>query len=337
MKTFRNPACETWQLAAFTLLTLSLLGPASSASAQTLEEEVRRVESAQSGTSDAQARQVRGLDVAVQAVQVAVTDLGTGRELGELDFGDTLVLETGQRVRLRVVAVPATRSRALRYPSASFELLSGARRVSMIDVDEIEGSAVVEGVRTDDPARSDSTTLIEIELMDAPDLRDRMRKGTLTVQVTDDRNLVDDDNLTYDPLAPPVDQNDVVAERIVDGLYRAILLRTAEPAALENRSEDVARLGMQGVTQMAREIALSAESRTGVYDRGVTNAQRVEALYRHLLGLDLSDVSVTQYREDVRRVEAGDLADLVVEMVSSGEFQEQYDILGPTRRPVRRQ
>lgn len=339
------------RLAALTVLTFALVALAAvatpDASAQTVGEKLRQAESAQTQPqgkppAHAQARglgdhQVRGLDVAVQAVRVAVTDLGTGRELGELDFGDTLLLETGQRVRLRVVAEPAARNRARRYPSATYDLLSGARRISMIDVDQVEGSAVIEGVRPDDPARPDSTTLIEIELMDAPELRDRMRKGTLTVRVVDDRNLVDDDNLDYDPIAPPVDQNDVTAERIVDGLYRAILLRPAEPAALQSRADDVARLGMTGITRMAREIALSPESRTGVYDRGVTNAQRVQALYQYLLGLDLNDVSVTQYREDVRRVEAGQLAELVVEMVSSGEFQERFDILGPTRRPMRRQ
>jgi hypothetical protein len=356
MKTFANTARETFHLAAFALLTLALVAVATpDASAQTAAEKLRQAQGAQSAQGNppaharaggAQNRQVQGLDVAVQAVRVAVTDLGTGRELGELDFGDTLLLETGQRVRLRVIAEPAARNRARRYPSATFEVLSGSRRISMIDVDEVEGSAVVEGVRSEDPARPDSTTLIEIELMAAPELRDRMRKGTLTVEVTDDRTAVGSGNLTYTPTTPTtpttppagqLDPNEARAQRVVDGLYHAILLRPAEPAALEERSDDVQRLGMQGITQIAREIALSAESRTGVYDRGVDNGRRVQSLYEHLLGLDLDDISVTQYREDVRRVEAGQLADLVVEMVSSGEFQQRYQILGPTRRPMRRQ
>lgn len=326
-------------------LTVLLVGStpavaADTAGPQRLEERIEDVTSAGQGNQGNQGNQGRQMDVAIGDVRVAVTDLGTGRQVADLHFGDTLILERGQRVRLRLVADPANRNRALRYPPASFELLSGARRIDVIHVDRAEGSAVIEGVREDDPARPDSTTLVQIDLLDTTQVPRKLQGGTITIRVEDD--------LTGDGALPSTstirwddaDENGVAdqAEEIVQTFYRGILLREPEAESVAPWADEIEGRGFDGVVSVARSIATSRESRE-IYDReitvsangrrftrDVTSTDRVMSLYRELLGLEPSQVDREQLEADIERIEDGDLVDLVTEMVRSDLFLEELGI-----------
>jgi len=94
-----------------------------------------------------------------------------------------LTLAVGDEVRLRMVAIPAERNRAPRYPSCRFSVISGGGRVAMTNVKELEGSAILELLRADDPRDRRSKTVVHYELLEALAVPAGLDEGTITVEV----------------------------------------------------------------------------------------------------------------------------------------------------------
>ena len=115
------------------------------------------------------------------------------------------------------------------------------------------------------------------------------------------------------------------ADRVIAGLYQGILLRAPDNGAVGFRDR-IAREGRAGAVRVAREIAESRESEIGVYEKGSCNQARLLALYEHLLGIDSSRVDQRRWREQLQRMERGDIAGVVDEMVQSREFAARFGL-----------
>ena len=122
----------------------------------------------------------------IQEIRIGVQDLDTKRKLEQLPGGGTLKMEVGDRVRLRMVAIPGGRGRAPRYPSTRFWALAGAKRISLSNIDVETGSVDVTAVSTVHPGNNQATTLIAFEIEeDLEFVKPSMRGGTITVEVVE--------------------------------------------------------------------------------------------------------------------------------------------------------
>ncbi|MDY7095945.1 MAG: beta/gamma crystallin-related protein [Acidobacteriota bacterium] len=137
---------------------------------------------------------------AISELRIAIQDMATKEQRGYVNPGEVLTLEVGERVRLRMVAIPAGAHRAPRYPSTRFGELAGVNRVNLSKVDPREGSAILEAVSTEHRPNPGATTLIEYELLEPVNIRKGMLKGTITVEVIESRNAR--------PVDPPVTRPD---------------------------------------------------------------------------------------------------------------------------------
>jgi len=122
----------------------------------------------------------------IQEIRIGVQDLDTKQKLEQLPGGGTLKMEVGDRVRLRMVAIPAGRSRAPRYPSTRFWALAGAKRIALSNIDVQTGSVDVTAVSTVHAGNNQATTLIAFEIEeDLQFVKPSMRGGTITVEVVE--------------------------------------------------------------------------------------------------------------------------------------------------------
>lgn len=119
----------------------------------------------------------------IAELRIAVQDLDTKENLGHVNPGEVLEMHVGERVRLRMVAVPQGRGRAPIYPSTRFSELAGSGRVDLSQVNAREGSAVLKAVSTEHRANNAATTLVEYEILDRINIRGGLMKGTITVEV----------------------------------------------------------------------------------------------------------------------------------------------------------
>lgn len=263
---------------------------------------------------------------AIQEVRLRVDDFKTKKDLGYLLEGDVLELEVGDAVIVRVVAIPASDNRAVRYPEARFKVLSGARRINLSRPDERLGSVVVHAVRPDDPAHSGSTTLVEFTITSPLNAHKKLLGGTFSVTVKDPA-----------PPPPPA-TGGVSAEAITAALYRAILLREPDASGAAPKIDTIRRRGYSGVYDVAVEMANSRESREDVYRRSVTvvvggrevtrpvnDEDRLLALYRELLGIeDAGTVRADEWNQQLDLLARGRRDEVLRDLLGRREFMERF-------------
>jgi len=139
--------------------------------------------------------QAQAQEPIIQEILVSVQDTNSKAIIAELRDGDTLRLRPGDRVRLRLVAVPQNQNRSRHYPEGSYELQNPAGSVSL-DNNPERGSAVVTAHRQ--PNRN-VTPLIRYVVTRKMRMDQRLYRGTLYVSV--------ENNATVQPTPqPPVVQ-----------------------------------------------------------------------------------------------------------------------------------
>lgn len=111
------------------------------------------------------------------------------------------------------------------------------------------------------------------------------------------------------------------ADSVVTALYRGILMRDPDDGAAGARS-DISRHGYDGVRRVALNIANSPESRS----LGENPAQRLEALYGHLLGWSRADVGRDRWESDLSQINDGNVAGVVDAIVRSEQFRSRFAI-----------
>lgn len=263
---------------------------------------------------------------AIQEVRLRVDDFKTKKDLGYLLEGDVLELEVGDSVIVRVVAIPAADQRAVRYPEATFKLLSGARRIDLSRHNEDHGSVVVHALRPDDPANSGSTTLVEFTITSALNAHRKLLTGTFSVVVKDPKPT------------PPPPNSGASAEAITAVLYRAILLREADAPGAAPKIDTIRQRGFSGVYDVAADMAASRESREDVYQRSVTvvvggrdvtrpvnDEDRLLALYRELLGIqNAGTVRADEWNRQLDLLSRGRLDEVLRDLLGRREFLDRF-------------
>ena len=159
---FSSPRSARRLMQCLSMSSIALLAAAGLASAQSAE---RR------GGSSSRSMKPQGV------VQVLAEDLGSGESLGAFARGGTLVVEPGQRVRLRMQTKDNERARTAHYPSTRFE----AGRSQAIDVQRVneEVGSIIFTARA---ARSYRAT-IQYEILENWPIPPREKSGRIYIEV----------------------------------------------------------------------------------------------------------------------------------------------------------
>jgi hypothetical protein len=244
----------------------------------------------------------------IEALLFSVVDPATGQEVASLGRGEALQIRPGQQLRLELVNARETQRSQARHVPANFELEGRNTGLELLRQDPARGTVVVRALQG--AGSSSSRPEIGWRVPDRVRLaNENLRWGRLSVDLV--------------PVSTGGASWQSQADRAVGALYRGILLREPDAGAAGTR-EEIARLGYAAAVRHARIIAESRESEIGVYDKGACNQQRLLAMYRHLAGRDADDVDQRRWREQLQRLERGDIAGVVDEMVQSPEFRGMF-------------
>lgn len=248
-------------------------------------------------------------------VRIVVKDLDSDQEIGSILPGGSFTLREGQRVRLIMTA--QGRGRTL-YPQTEFTESEPGRgwvRVTRTNVEN--ANATLETHRPGNTNRNRAETL-RYRITEDIGLPTAERQGTVTIRV--DPAPAAGVNPGY-----PVTGN-TRASQLTNVLYRGILLRDMDQAGAQRFIDSIASGGYNELVYVAQQIAQSEESRIRLYEQGHNNQQRLAALYQHLLGMTSSQIDSAQWDADLRRLNDGRIADVVLDMVRSERFQDYHNL-----------
>ena len=240
----------------------------------------------------------------IEDIRVAIWTPREHSETALLSDGQTLRLEQGQTVILRVVAPDKTNPASERvYLAARYSVERGEDRVSLHDADvqkgwvELTASAGRQGRREPVVVRWELAERVLLE-------QAGLARGSIRVEV--------------EP-GPHRYGEEAVAE-----LYRGILLREPDSGA-RSWTERVSRGGFEELLKVAQAIAESRESEIDVYTRGACNQQRLLALYRQLLGVEPAALDQRRWRAELDRMGRGDIAGVVLDIVRSSAYRQRHE------------
>jgi hypothetical protein len=252
-------------------------------------------------------------------VEIQVKDLNSDQVIGTIEPGGTFTLTEGQKVRLIMTAIHPGQGKGAYYPETQFsETEPGRGWVRVTRTSTENASATLEVVRPSSSNRNRTETL-RYQITENVGIPNNLRQGTVTIRVEPVSA-----SGTASGSAPYT--SDGSARGLTNLLYRAILMREFDPSG-QPYVDRIASGGYNELVKIADEIARSEESRYQVYRReGMTQEQRLTALYQNLLNLNANQVDREQWSHDLRRLEDGKIADVVRDMVRSDRFQDVHDV-----------
>jgi hypothetical protein len=249
----------------------------------------------------------------VQQIRIAVIDPRTNQELTVIAPDASFELPRGEERLLRLFEPPRPERQERRYLAADFGFGPEQTALELTRRSPSRGEAGVRLRAGGGVAMPSGRLHVGYHIDDDIDLADEgMRLGRVFAEV-----------VSPGQSRPRVDE-------LVAALYRGILLRDPDPAAASRR-DDIARSGYAGVVRQAREIAASRESEIEVYKRAC-NQQRLLALYKELLGRDSAQIDQRLWHSQLQHLEAGDIEEVVGELVETREFQTRWGLVGRGRR-----
>jgi len=247
----------------------------------------------------------------VSAVQILVRDLSTRQEIGTVQPGGTITLPEGARVRINMTALPNGSYRNPLYPATEFIDLNRTG-VRITRANEENAAADLEILPMRNPNRIQT---IQYRITDTW-VPAGLRTGSFSIRVVPEGGQLGSTGYFS------TDQ----ARNLTRTLYRAILMREPDAAASAT-IRAIQRGGYDALVQAAVNLADSDESRIRVYEReNVCNQQRLLALYKNLLGLSADQISRSQWDADLRRLDRGDIGQVVESLLRSDRFRSRYDI-----------
>ena len=263
------------------------------------------------------AGQAQGGRDAYTDVRIVVKDLSNNEEIGEINPGGSFDLPEGSKVRLimRLYAPgQGSNSRPI-YPRTQFtEGTPGRGGVRITATNEVNANATLEVMRLRDNApQRKRSELIRYQITDTEGrVPNRLEKGSFIINVG--------------PESSNQDAASRRAEELTRALYRAILMREPDQGA-RNTISNIQRGGYNALVQAAVGIADSDESRIRIYEKeGVCNEKRLLSLYKNLLGVESSRIDRRQWDADLRRMNNGEIARVVEDMVRSDRFRSRYSL-----------
>lgn len=250
----------------------------------------------------------------IRAVEVVVRDIATKEDIGTVQPGGTISVPAGSRVRLIMTAVP-TGNRQPLYPATTYSDLS--RGGVQITRSNAENSTADLAVGT---AKANRTQAIGFQIQEDWVPAD-LRSGTINLRIVPGTDTVVGNDLGGGSYA-----GGSRAEQVTRMLYRGILMRDPDPGA-QGTIDSIATGGYDAVVRAAVGIANSSESRIRLPNEGgVSSEDRLAALYQNLLGMSPDRVDRSQYDNDLRRITAGRIADVVSDMVQSERFRSRANL-----------
>lgn len=261
----------------------------------------------------------------IGSVQILVREIGTRTEIARINPGETITLPEGARVRINLMALP-TGSGNPRYPATEFtDVGRGGTRITRSSQEN--AAADLEIVATKNFNRVETIRYRVLEDWVPANLR----TGSFSVRVSGDSVNVPGASTGGGWSNNPGgawtgtwtgDQ----ALQLTNALYQAILMRSVDDGAA-GTAEAIRRDGFEGLVRAAVGIANSEESRTRIYqDRQVSNQQRLESLYRNLLGLEPGQVARAQWESDLSRINNGQIGQVVEGLLRSDRFRSRYAV-----------
>ena len=246
-------------------------------------------------------------------VRILVRDAATREELGTVEPGGTITLPEGAHVRINMQAIPDVASRNPLYPATEFTDLNRSG-VRITRANEENAAADLEILPMRNPSRIQT---IQYRITDTW-VPAGLRTGSFSIRVVPEGGSTAYFNYGQ-------------AQNLTRTLYRAILMR--EPDGDANATiRAIQRGGYDALVQAAVKLAGSDESRIRVYEReNVCNQQRLLALYKNLLGLSAAQINRSQWDADLRRLDRGDIDQVVESLLRSDRFRSRYDIMVRSR------
>lgn len=242
-------------------------------------------------------------------VLIVVKDIEAKTEIGSVEPGGTITLPAGMRVRLIMSALPTGRAGRPLYPDTTFSDTSqGGVTITRRNVDNSTADLVLHRGRN-----SARTETIRYEIHDTW-VPTHLRTGSFRIHV--------DPNAAVAGEVGGIDFSGRRAEEITRLLYQAILLRGLDSGA-GGTIDSIARGGYEAVVNAAVGIANSEESRFRLPDQGTTAEQRLDSLYRNLLGLSRSQVSSSEWSRHLLMIHDGRIAEVVEDLVRSDRFRDR--------------
>lgn len=261
----------------------------------------------------------------IGSVQITIKDIATRENVATVLPGGTVTLPEGARVRLNMQALPTGSARGPLYPATEYTDLSrGGIRITRSN--EENSAADLEIVRSKNNTNRTDTLRFQIKEDWVPA---DLRTGSFSIRVVPADQAGDQGSWSDSSQV-----GDARARELTRTLYQAILLRDPDPGA-SGTIQAIQTGGYPAVKDAAVAIASSEESRIRLYDSGsVTNEKRLLALYRNLLGLDSSAIDRTEWEENLRRLNDGQIAQVVSDLVNSTRFysHQGFETVGLIRR-----
>lgn len=251
----------------------------------------------------------------IRAVEVVVRDIATKEDIGTVQPGGTISIPAGSRVRLIMTAVPAGNRQPL-YPTTTYS--DPSRGGVQITRSNAENSTADVAVGT---AKGNRTQAIAFQIQEDW-VPANLRSGTINLRIVPGTGSVagnDGGSGSY--------TGGSRAEQVTQMLYRGILMRDPDPGA-QGTIDAIANGGYDAAVRAAVGIANSSESRNRIPGQGVSSEDRLAALYQNLLGMSPDRVDRSQYDNDLRRITAGRIADVVSDMVQSERFRSRANLTG---------
>jgi hypothetical protein len=260
-------------------------------------------------------------------LRIQVIEVGTRRDFGTIAPGETITLPEGAKVRLIMTATPINGGRTL-YPETQFTDPSrGGLLISKTNVENANATVEVLSRKG-----KETTETVQFRITEPVNLPANERTGRIYIHVVPAGSWSEPSTSgsytgngaysTGGTAVPNAGQPIYARSReLVNALYRAILLRDMDEVGARDYITDIEKNGYNGLLHVADVIARSEESRVRVYNNNVTNQQRLDALYRTLLGLSASQVSSQQRDQDLSRLNSGDIAGVVNDIVRSDRFR----------------
>ncbi len=248
-------------------------------------------------------------------VMIEVKDLASKEIIATVEPGGTLTLPSGSHVRLIMTAIPAGAGRRTLYPATTFsDTSNGGVTITRSNAENSTADLVLNRGKAA-PGRTE-TIRYQIQETWVPA---GLRTGSFRIHIAPASSLQGN-------VDSGISLGNSNAEQLTRMLYQAILLRDLDTGAA-GTIDSIASGGYDALVQAAVGIANSEESRIRLYEQGTTNEQRLAALYRHLLGVSTSQIDRGQYNSDLQQINAGRIANVVAEIVSSDRFRDRIGLV----------
>lgn len=260
----------------------------------------------------------------IGSVQILIREIGTRNEIARVEPGETVTLPEGARVRINMMALPTGSARGPLYPATEFtDTGKGGTRITRSSQENAAADLEVVASRNYNRVETIRYRITE-DWVPA-----NLRTGSFSIRVASDPNTSGASTGGWSNTGTT--GNGTLAwgdhaVQLTQVLYQGILMREADSGA-GGTIDKIRNDGFEGLVQAAVGIANSEESRTRIYqDLRVSNEQRLNALYKNLLGLDASQVSQSQRASDLSRLSNGEIARVVEDLLRSDRFRSRYAV-----------